>query len=169
MRRLFLFMALPLAEIAMFVIIGGEIGLLATLAVIFLTGVAGVMLLKAEVRRGAIMMQQGGRGMSLQEGKPIAGVFRAFAAVLLILPGFITDFVGLLLLLPPVQMLLTAAVMKRITIVGAGLGGAAPSRNPFGQEDVIDGEWVEVPPQANHKAPPSRWVESSFDEDREKH
>ncbi len=155
MWRLLMFLAWPLAEITLFVVIGGEIGLWATLAWVLLTGVAGVFLLRLEVARGAVMLQQGRRGVGLREGSPVSGLFRALAAVLLILPGFLTDGLGLLLLLPPVQSALSAVVMRRVTVVKAGMrrGRAAPA-----DADAIDGEWVEVPPEATRGNPPSRWV-----------
>ncbi|MGA0540598.1 FxsA family protein [Neotabrizicola sp. VNH66] len=159
MWRLGAFLAWPLAEIALFVLIGGEIGLWATLAWVLLSGFLGMLILRLEVARGAVMLRQGARGgVGLREGAAVGGLFRALAGVMLILPGFLTDAIGLLLLLPPVQKALSAAVMSRVTIVGAGMASGGRSR-PAG-EDVIDGEWIEVPPEAAARGGrPSGWVE----------
>lgn len=158
MWRLGAFLAWPLAEIALFVLIGGEIGLWPTLGWVLLSGFLGVLILRLEVARGAVMLRQGARGgVGLREGAAVGGLFRALAGVLLILPGFLTDGIGLILLLPPVQKALSAAVMSRVTIVAAG-ARARPSG-----DDVIDGEWVEVPPEAARGRTPSGWVEDQSD------
>ncbi|MFE3836746.1 FxsA family protein [Pseudogemmobacter sonorensis] len=167
MWRMMLVLAWPLAEIAAFVVIGGEIGVWAVLGWILLTAILGVFLLRVEIARGAVLLRGGGPGqVGLREGAPVAGLFRALAAVLLILPGFLTDAAGIVLLLPPVQGLLTGMVMRRVRIVTAGMESRAA-------EDVIDGEWVEVPPAATRGStggstgddghpgsarPPSKWV-----------
>lgn len=148
MWRLMAFLAWPLLEIALFVIIGGQIGLWPTLAWVVGTGVAGVWLLRAELARGAVMLRQGGgRGVALREGASVAALFRALAAVLLILPGFFTDALALALLLPPVQGLLSAAVLRRVRVARAGMR----------QAEVIEGEWVELPPGARRGR--SGWTE----------
>lgn len=158
MWRLGAFLAWPLAEIALFVVIGGEIGLWPTLGWVLLSGILGMLILRLEVARGAVMLRQGARGgVGLREGAAVGGLFRALAGVLLILPGFLTDALGLILLLPPVQKALSAAVMSRVTIVTAG------ARARTGGEDVIDGEWVEVPPEATRRQGPSGWVEDQSD------
>lgn len=154
MLRFLAFLAWPLIEIGLFVVIGGRIGLWATLAWVVLTGVAGVALLKFEAARGAVLIRGGLAGHALPEGAPVAGLMRALAAVLLILPGFLTDALGLLLLLPPVQALVSGAVMSRVTIL------RRPGQGPATGDEVIDGEWVEVPPEANRRRQvPSRWTE----------
>ena len=143
MPRILLFLAWPLIEIGLFVVIGGEIGLWPTLAWVVLTALAGIVILRLEASRGAMLIRNGLTGAALQQGAPVNGLMRALAAVLLILPGFLTDFLGLLLLLPPVQYVLSAAVMRRVTVVSAGLRQARPDM----RDDVVEGEWEEVPPE----------------------
>lgn len=163
MGRILAFLAWPLIEIALFVVIGGRIGLWATLAWVILTAVAGIFILRFEAARGAVLMRDGLGGRGLPEGAPVAGLMRALAAVLLILPGFLTDAFGLLLLLPPLQALVSGAVMKRVKIIrpGSAQGFGAGRNWPRGEDSgVIDGEWVEVPPEANrNRRPPSGWTE----------
>ena len=93
-------LALPLVEIALFVTLGAKLGLWLTLAWVILTAVSGVLLLRGLALGGRETLQRG-----FQEGlhdplSPLA--HRALAgvgAVFLILPGFFTDVLGLLLLL----------------------------------------------------------------------
>lgn len=188
MLRLLALLAWPLTEIGLFVLIGGEIGLLNTLLWVLATGVFGVWLLKREAARGAIMMRGGMGQLQMTEGAAVGGLFRALAAVLLILPGFFTDAIGILFLLPAVQNALSAGIMSRISIVpGArGMGGTAgtssgsagfdpgfeggfdnsftAAKNRRDQGDIIDGEWMEVPSDKAPRRPPSGWVEDKRDD-----
>ena len=104
MRLFTLFLLWPLAEIALFVTVGGAIGLLWTLVVIAGSAVLGVWLLRsrgvrsaAEMRRGLTVVRGGGLG------KLAGDVMVMLAGVLLILPGFLTDMIGLVLLVPPIR------------------------------------------------------------------
>lgn len=113
-------LALPLVEIALFVTLGGALGLWLTLAWVVLTAVAGVLILKSLAARGAIRGRQdfveGFRGRLAEDPlSPIAHqALIGVAAVLLILPGFFTDAVGLLLLLPFVRTLLIGLLAQRM-------------------------------------------------------
>ena len=166
MTRFLAFLAWPLIEIGLFIWIGGAIGIGATLAWVVLTGVAGVMLLRMQAAKGAVMMRTGMQRGQLRDGVPVAALFRAIAGMLLILPGFFTDFIGILLLLPPAQALISTAVIARLSrfaearFGGKGFGPAAqaPAREQA-QPDVIDGEWIEVPHEANRNRRPSGWTE----------
>ena len=119
-------LALPLVEIGLFVTLGAKLGLWLTLAWVLLTGVAGVMLLKGLAISGGRKLRDG-----LQEGlhdplSPIAHkALMGVAAVLLILPGFFTDAMGLILLLPPVRALIIRGManrMRGVVVVRSGQG-----------------------------------------------
>ena len=135
---------IPLIEIALFVIVGRWIGVWATLGLVLLAAVAGSMILR---NRGLAAAQGLRRFNGLQ---PIAGeALIAVAAVLLILPGFLTDIVALALLTPPLRRALIAAVAARVTVHGAGFG-----RRP--DDQVIDGEFIDLdtPSQDAGQHPP---------------
>jgi UPF0716 protein FxsA len=119
-------LALPLVEIGLFVTLGAKLGLWLTLGWVLLTGVVGVLLLKGMAVGGRATLQRG-----FQEGlhDPLSPLARqalvGVAAVLLILPGFFTDALGLLLLLPPVQALIIkgmASRMRGVVVVRRGQG-----------------------------------------------
>jgi UPF0716 protein FxsA len=153
MRGILALAAWPLVEIGLFVVIGGQIGVWATLAWVVLSAVLGVLILRREGRRGAVRFR-GGMAMLREPGAIGAGLMRGLAAVLLILPGFLTDALGLLLLLPPVQAVLIAALMRRVQVRQAGARGA----------EVVEGDWEEVPPGESGRigAPhrrPSGWTQ----------
>lgn len=114
-------LALPLVEIALFVTLGASLGLWLTLAWVLLSAVAGVLLLRSLSISGSISGRQefveGFRGRLTADDPlpPIAhqGLL-GVAAVLLILPGFFTDGLGLLLLVPPVRTLLIGLLARRV-------------------------------------------------------
>jgi UPF0716 protein FxsA len=117
-------LALPLAEIAGFVFVGGWIGVWRVLVLVLLSGIAGALLLRAagpqamaDLRRAAAMGDDPGRPM-------VAAAMRMMAAVLLIIPGFVTDVLALILLLPPVQ----AVAASRVSAGGAALCNSGPGR-----------------------------------------
>jgi UPF0716 protein FxsA len=123
---------IPLVEIALFVVIGRWIGVWATLGLVVLAFLAGSMILR---NRG--MAAAGGlrRFNGLQ---PIAEeALIAVAAILLILPGFLTDVVALLLLVPPLRRALVAGVAARAKVRSAGFGTGAG-------DQVIDGEFTDL-------------------------
>lgn len=154
MWRLLLFPGWPLAEIALFVLIGGEIGVIATLLWVVITAFVGLILLRMEAERGAVALRRGG---PIGEGELAVGLCRAVAAVLLILPGFLTDAIGLLLLLPPVQKI-ALPYLGRFMVVR----GRKSSRS--NDDIVIDGEWDVIdnesrPPGRHGPRRPSGWVQ----------
>lgn len=108
-------MALPLVEIGLFVTLGAALGLWVTLAWVLLTGMAGVMLLRGLAVSGQRDLRDGLREGLHDPLSPIAHkALMGVAAVLLILPGFFTDALGLILLLPPVRGLIIAQMARRV-------------------------------------------------------
>ena len=132
----------PLVEIALFVVIGGKIGLWATLAWVLLTGVLGVLALRLTMARTALDL----RAMRDPARMAAGGAMGMLGGLLLILPGFLTDALGLLLLLPPVQALAARVISSRIRVV-----------RPRTSRDagVIDGEYTDVTPNRDG---PSGWT-----------
>jgi UPF0716 protein FxsA len=150
-----LLLAWPLIEIALFVTIGGAIGLWLTLLVVMGTGVLGIALLQRQGLRSAERLR---RQMDQMRDPLTAagdGALRAFAAILLVLPGFLTDFLGALLLIAPLRALLIAQIARRVSV--ASMRSDQPARRSDGI--VIDGEFVEVDPDPNRQpGPPSGWT-----------
>lgn len=143
-RLLFLvFMIVPLIEIALFVVIGNAIGLWPTLFGVLVTAVAGTFVLRYQGTalfdeiRGTV-----GRGMLPARALGDA-MMVGIAGVLLLTPGYFTDLLGFLLLIPAVRSAIYGFLKARILVVGAGPGGSAgpaPDRRP-GTIDLDDEEW----------------------------
>lgn len=136
---------MPLAEIAVFIKVGGWLGLGPTLALIILTAVAGTWLLRhqrlAVLSRAQRQMEQG--------VLPVAEVFEGcclvLAGALLLIPGFLTDAVGALLLLPPVRATLYRRLRRHIELRGMpDTAGADRGRQQRARPPIIDAEFEEV-------------------------
>lgn len=145
----------PLVEIALFVVIGGAIGLWLTLLAVIGTGILGVTILQRLGLRNADRLRSEMGRMRDPLGAAGDGALRAIAAILLILPGFLTDILGAILLLPPVRRLIVAQLARRVTV--ASMRSDQPARRSDGI--VIDGEFVEVDADTTRTpGPPSGWT-----------
>lgn len=115
MPVLLLILLLPLTEIALFILVGNRIGVAPVLVLTILSLIAGVVVLRANHARAAAMMRDGLRKVS--PGTLLAqGAFATLAGLLLLSPGFLTDGLGLLLLLPPLQRLIMRALAARVQV-----------------------------------------------------
>ena len=138
-----LFLAVPLIEIALFIQIGGWIGLWPTLAIVILTAIAGTALVRSQGFRVLRDVQASFERLT-DPTEPLAhGAMILFSGALLLTPGFFTDAVGFALLVPGVRTAVFAWLRKRITVQSVRYGSAArPSADP----SVIDGEFEEIDP-----------------------
>ena len=95
-----LFIGLPSLEIYLMIKIGSEVGALNTIALIFLTAIVGVYIARIQgiqtLKSGMVNLYQN----KLPVYEILSGASIALAAFLLIIPGFFSDFVGFLLLIP---------------------------------------------------------------------
>jgi UPF0716 protein FxsA len=139
-------LTLPVAEIMVWVHVSDTIGGLATVALTVLA-----------IFAGSVLLRHGGLGMALEvrarmaRGEPPGpAVFDqlciALAGFLLLLPGFISDFMAVLLMFQPVRLLLLRVLASRIVV---GNVGVAPSSGPT----VIDGDYEIIPPDSTPAAP----------------
>lgn len=122
-------LVLPIIEIAIFIKVGQTIGLLQTLALIILAAVAGGLLLR---QQGLSVLGQLRSNMSQgrMPGRTIAdAALIGVAAVLLVLPGFLTDIVALALMVPAVRGWLYGALARRVTVVTTTSGFRRPSES----------------------------------------
>ncbi|MGH9179371.1 MAG: FxsA family protein [Acidimicrobiales bacterium] len=108
------FLVVPFVELFVIIQVGQAIGVLNTIAVLILVSVVGAWLVKREglsvLRRAQARVDQG----ALPGRELVDGVLILFAGALLITPGFVTDLVGVLLLLPPIRAGLRAAVVQAL-------------------------------------------------------
>ena len=111
------FVLVPAAEIAVFILIGGIIGVLPTLAIILLTAILGSFLLRrqgTEVLRRIRSEIDAGRVPGAELGH---GAMILIAGVLLLTPGFVTDTLGFLLFVPAVRARIWRSLKTRLDAV----------------------------------------------------
>jgi len=98
-----LFIFIPIIEIAIFITVGSNIGILNTIAIILLTAVIGIYFVR---RQGLSLLFNAQRNMAqgiMPTEEIKGGIFLLISGLLLITPGFFTDCVGFLMFLKPVQ------------------------------------------------------------------
>ena len=110
---LFLIIFIPIIEIYLFIKIGGQIGAFTTILLIFSTAILGIYYARYE---GLNTLKAGFYQLSRNETpayEVISGAAIAFAALLLIIPGFATDFLGFLLIFPLTRKLFFGKFLKK--------------------------------------------------------
>ena len=164
-----LFIVVPIVELYVLIQIGQAIGILPTIALLILDSVLGAALMRAQGRATWLRFNR-----ALAEGRVpgrevVDGVLVIFGGALLLTPGFLSDILGLVLLIPPTRALVRRVLVARFggRLVAAAAGGAqsrmgriftfetagggAARRRGTGSsrvdDDVVDGTAREVPPQ----------------------
>jgi len=129
---LLLIIGVPLIEIYLFIKIGSQIGAFNTISLIFVTAFIGIIYARYEgfntLRSGMSQLVKN----ELPVYEIVSGAALAFAAVLLILPGFATDLLGLLIIFPPTRKLFFKKVSKKY------------SKNTQKKQDFINGEFEDI-------------------------
>ena len=134
-----LFLVVPIVELAVIIQVGQAIGTLPTIALLIVMSVAGAWLMKREglgVLRRAQLQVRSGR-------VPTREVADAFLIVLggalMLTPGFLSDLVGVALLLPPVRAVVRPLLLSRLQVMALGAAvGPTGRRRGGGPSDVID-------------------------------
>ncbi len=158
------FVLVPIIEIALFIQVGGAIGLGPTLLIVVITAVLGTWLVRNQGQLAMGQLRQSFNHLS-DPTEPLAhGAMILFSGALLLTPGFFTDAVGFALLIPRVRVAVFNYLRSKIKVtsfqMGGQMGGMHHPRGPqgFQQGDTIDGEFQEVHPD-KPRTGPSKWVD----------
>jgi len=153
------FLLVPIIEIALFIQVGGLIGLWPTLAIVVLTAVLGTVLVRTQGRMALGQLQRSFAELD-DPTEPLAhGAMILLSGALLLTPGFFTDAVGFALLVPAFRMAVFRYLKSKVTVAQFQMGPGFRPRGPgFDRDDIIDGEFTEVRPK-KEPAKPSKWVE----------
>ncbi|MBD8877683.1 FxsA family protein [Roseibium polysiphoniae] len=130
---------LPLIEIAVFIQVGSAIGVLPTVILTVLTAVAGTIMLRQQ-GLSLIMRMQSEMDAGRVPGRDMMhGALIVLASLFLLIPGFVTDAIGLLLFVPPVRDAVARFIIARanVTIVEGG----SMHRREEGVVDLDEGDW----------------------------
>ena len=144
---LLIFLGVPLAEIVLLIQVGGRIGAAVTVGIVIVTAVVGTALVR---RQGIAVIARAQQAVA--QGRVPAreladGVLILIAGAFLLTPGFLTDTVGFLLLLPPVRSLIRRGMLARLeaqiaarAMAGMGGGPASPTGPRASDTEIIDDE-----------------------------
>ena len=128
-RLLFvIFLIVPIIEIGIFIAVGNSIGLIPTLSGVVITAVLGSFIIRRQGLSLIAEIQQHMAAGALPARQIVDGIMLAISGALLLTPGFFTDFVGFLLLVPPVRLLIYNELKSRIRVVS---GFSGPQRGGY--------------------------------------
>ena len=159
MWLLFAFIAVPMIEIALFIQVGGFIGIWWTLLIVLATAITGSYLVRNQGLREIANLQRSFSELD-DPTEPLAnGAMILLAGALLLTPGFFTDIVGLSLLVPGVRRAAFLWAKSRVKVQSITMGQqtTAQSRPPSGHR-VIDVEFEEVDVPKRDSDKPSEWT-----------
>ena len=139
-----LLVAVPIIEIALFIELGGWVGLWPTIGLVIVTAILGAALLRAQGFAAMTRLQQSMAEGGDPRGPMAHGVMILIAGLLMLTPGFFTDTVGFLLLIPPVR----AAI---ITWAGPRLAARAVYVNSAGAEPPFQRRPDDGPIEADYE------------------
>lgn len=159
MWLLLAFIAIPMIEIALFIQVGGVIGLGWTLLIVLATAILGTWLVRSQ---GALAINNIRRSFNelSDPTQPLADAAMILVAgVLLLTPGFFTDAVGFALLTPPIRHAAFRWLRRNVKVATFTTADPrAPRRHTPGAEDIIDGTYHEVEPPKRPTHNPSGWT-----------
>jgi UPF0716 protein FxsA len=126
-----------IVELAVLIAVGHAIGVLATIGLLILTSLVGTALLRREGARTLGAFVEALRARRPPHRELLDGMLITAAGVLVVVPGFVSDVLGLLLLLPPIRALVRRRILR-----------SASRRTParYAPGDVIEGEIADEPP-----------------------
>ncbi len=121
---LLMLIGVPLLEIAVFIEVGSWIGVFPTIALTIATAMAGTVMLRMQ---GVTLLtrMRGEMDAGRTPGEDLVqGALMVVASILLLIPGFVTDFIGLLLFVPPLRAAAARYVVARANVTVVQAGGA---------------------------------------------
>ena len=153
-----IFIVVPIAELAILIQIGQAIGVWWTIALLLVDAVLGSLLARSQ---GRITWRRFNE--ALRAGRPPArevmdGALILFGGALLLTPGFLSDILGVFLLLPPTRALVRAVLVRRFAdrMVASMTGPRGDGGRRPRQAYDVEGSAVDAPPDALHQPPPGQ-------------
>ena len=150
---LLLFISIPAIEIYLFIEVGDQVGAGMTVALTLLTAAIGMLLVRAQgltvLRRAQASVERGEAPLK----EALDGLALLVAGICLMIPGFFTDSIGALLLIPLVREAIGVALLAKALVVRAGPGRYHGS--------AVDGEYEDITPQDHnpHHQPQPRSID----------
>ncbi|CAH1532146.1 protein FxsA [Vibrio jasicida] len=131
------FIFVPIIEIGLFIQVGGFLGLWPTIALVLITAFVGASLVRSQGLQTLMSVQGRLEQGELPAQQIFEGVMLAVAGVLLLTPGFMTDALGMLVLLPAPRAAIAKYLMSKMvvkTMNGGGFQGGFSNQGPYEQD-----------------------------------
>lgn len=161
-----LFVVVPIIELFVIIQVGGALGVLPTVGLLVLGSILGSVLMRSQGRAAWRSFQEATAAGKVPAREVLDGALVVFGGALLLTPGFLSDILGLILLLPPTRALVRQVLVKRFagrvvasatsgaqsrlfgfgTHAGARAGGPRRRASPH-DDDVVDASATEVDPR----------------------
>lgn len=164
------FITVPIVEIAVFIEVGGRIGVWSTVAVVILTAVIGTAMLRQQGLSVLFRIQENLEANRIPVQELFDGVCLVIAGALLLTPGFVTDAFGFLLFVPPFRRWLAGEIGKRFLAradvryssqtYSSHPGYREGPRGTTGTGPVIDGEFQDITGDENDPTAPGQRIEN---------
>lgn len=141
---LLLFILIPVIELSVLIKVGAQIGSLTTVALVFLTAIVGVALIRRQGFETTRQAQEKMRRGELPASEMAEGIMLMFAGVCLLIPGFVTDALGAVLLITPLRKVVATSVALDFMKKRMNMRAHWSHRDANGhytQGDIIDGEY----------------------------
>ena len=151
-RLLLLFIIVPVIELALFMLLGTKLGLSYTLIIIVITAVIGAALTKSQGAKALSNFQNAVAMGKMPHKEMVDGLLILIAGAVLLTPGFLTDTVGFLLLLPPARAVIRAVLTEKLSKkVQVSVGGnpldpnfEAPANDEAAKAKPASGKVIDV-------------------------
>lgn len=142
MPLLILFVVTPLVELYTLIAVGSRIGALSTILLCLLTAVIGAFMIRRQGLATINKMQNAMANGEVPATEMLHGALLLVCGMLMLTPGFVTDFFGFLLLVPMIRWALIGFGVSRFNVVGTG----ESSESIFESQDVnvIEGDFEEI-------------------------
>nr|WP_279545420.1 FxsA family protein [Pseudoteredinibacter isoporae] len=151
-----MFIIMPVLELWLLIQVGGQIGALNTIALVFLTAILGTWLLRQQGLRTLLQAREKMASGQMPAKEMAEGLCLAVGGALLLTPGFITDAIGFACLIPGLRSAIIAGVIKNMhvqTVHSQSFHGHSFHQGPGGRAgqsgDVIEGEWESAEPRSS--------------------
>ncbi|MBJ7539029.1 FxsA family protein [Marinomonas transparens] len=139
---LLIFILVPIIEMTVLIQVGSEIGSLATVGLVFLTAIVGVTLIRKQGLQTSLKAQEKMQRGELPASEVAEGLMLMFAGLCLLIPGFVTDGIGALLLISPLRKLFAAGLIVKFMSSMMARGAQWRGTSSQQQGDIIEGEYV---------------------------
>jgi len=149
-----LFIVVPIAELAVIIQVGSLIGVWWTIALLIVDSVLGGLLMRSQGRAAWRRFNDAVRSSRIPAREVADGVLVIFGGALLLTPGFISDILGALFLLPPTRALIRKVFLRR-AMSRISVSMTAPAMGPRGtrRADDVEGTAVDVDPRPRPPRP----------------